>query len=59
LARAMIELVADPAKLARCGQGSRERILRFTIDAMVERMLDAYLDVLPAGSRAPAVQLGC
>jgi glycosyltransferase involved in cell wall biosynthesis len=58
-ARAMIELATDPAKLARFGQASRDRVSRFTIDAMVERTLDAYLDARPAGSRAPAVQLGC
>jgi glycosyltransferase involved in cell wall biosynthesis len=59
-AQALIQLVTDPVKLAACGQESRNRVLRFTIDVMVERTLDAYLDAPPAGSPALAgVQLGC
>lgn len=58
-AQAMIELVTDPARMARCAQGSRDRVARFTIDAMVEGTLDAYLDVRSAGAPAPAVHFGC
>lgn len=59
-AAALIDLLTDPAKLARCGASSRERVSRFTIDAMVERTLDAYLDAMPAASpKAAGVPCGC
>jgi glycosyltransferase involved in cell wall biosynthesis len=49
-AAALIELVTDPEKRARCGAASRERVAGFSIDAMVEATLAAYRDALP---RAP------
>jgi glycosyltransferase involved in cell wall biosynthesis len=45
-AQALIELVTDPGRMARCGESSRQRVARFTIDAMVEGTLDAYFDGL-------------
>jgi glycosyltransferase involved in cell wall biosynthesis len=53
-ARALIELTTDPIKMARCGQASRVRVARFSIDAMVDRTLETYFDSLPARSRALA-----
>jgi glycosyltransferase involved in cell wall biosynthesis len=47
--RALIQLVTNPAELLQYGAASRERVSQFTIDAMVERTLDAYLDAMPAG----------
>lgn len=59
-ARALIELVSDPAKMARCAEGSRQRVARFSIDAMVEGTLEAYLDPKPANFRQPTgVPCGC
>lgn len=59
-ASALIELVSDPARMARCAQGSLQRAARFTIDAMVDRTLEAYMDAQPAESqRPPRAPCGC
>jgi glycosyltransferase involved in cell wall biosynthesis len=39
---ALAELLADPLRLARYAAASHHRAERFTVDAMVERMLAAY-----------------
>lgn len=39
---ALVSLVRDPAKLARCGRASLERVARFTINAMVDKTLAMY-----------------
>ena len=41
-ARALADLAADPARVARYGRAARRRADRFTIDAMVEGTLAAY-----------------
>lgn len=59
-ARALIDLVTDPIRMAQCAEGSRQRVARFTIDAMVDRTLEAYLDAHPAESQQPTrVPCGC
>ena len=59
-ARALIDLVTDPIRMAQCAEGSRQRVTRFAIDAMVDRTLEAYLDAQPAESQQPArVPCGC
>lgn len=59
-AQALIDLVTNPIKMAQCAEGSRQRIARFTIDAMVDRTLEAYLDAQPAESQQQAgVPCGC
>jgi glycosyltransferase involved in cell wall biosynthesis len=59
-ASALIELVSDRARMARCAQGSLQRVARFTIDAMVDRTLEAYMDAQPAESQRPArAPCGC
>jgi glycosyltransferase involved in cell wall biosynthesis len=58
---ALVSLASDPAKLARYGAGSLQRVAQFSIDRMVERTLETYLDVLEgrdapqAGHEAAAV----
>lgn len=52
--RAMTNLATNPAKLLQYGEASRQRVSQFTIDAMVERTLEAYLDAMPAALREPA-----
>lgn len=42
---ALVSLVRDPARLARCGRASLERVARFTIDAMVDKTLGMYAGV--------------
>ncbi|MDB5300110.1 MAG: glycosyl transferase group 1 [Phycisphaerales bacterium] len=42
---ALTELALSPQRLAECGRASYERSLLFTLDAMADRTLDAYLSV--------------
>ena len=49
---AVVSLASDPAKLARYGAGSLQRVAQFSIDRMVERTLETYLNVLE-GHAAP------
>lgn len=59
-ARALIELVTNPARLAQFGESSRQRVARFTIDLMVQATLEAYLACLAADSHQPAgLPCGC
>lgn len=59
-AQALIDLATDPIKMAQCAEGSRQRVARFSIDTMVDRTLEAYLDAQPAESQQPArVPCGC
>jgi len=52
-AAALVELATSPARRARFGLASRERAARFSIDAMVDRTLSAYLgDLVPAPALA-------
>jgi glycosyltransferase involved in cell wall biosynthesis len=46
LARAIVECVRDPAKLARLGQGARELANRFNLDAHVDALLAIFEGVI-------------
>ncbi|MDB5332474.1 MAG: glycosyl transferase group 1 [Phycisphaerales bacterium] len=45
-AAALIDLTGNPRRLAEFGQASYERSLQFTVDAMADRTLDAYLSTV-------------
>lgn len=56
-AKELIEIGQDPAKLRRYGAASLQRVSRFTVDAMVDKTLSAYLgapveDPTPPPARA-------
>ncbi len=46
-ARALIDLATNPTRLATFGQASRQRAAQLTIDAMVQRTLEAYRSLAP------------
>jgi glycosyltransferase involved in cell wall biosynthesis len=52
LAAALVSLADDPHRLIAYGRASRERAADFTIDAMVDKTIQAYVGVLRARTRA-------
>jgi glycosyltransferase involved in cell wall biosynthesis len=46
--KALIDLVTDPAKRAKCGAASLQRVAHFSIDAMVDATLAAYREACGA-----------
>jgi glycosyltransferase involved in cell wall biosynthesis len=55
---ALVELASDAAKVERYGLASRQRVARFTIDAMVDQTLAAYREVLQARQAPDGVTSG-
>jgi glycosyltransferase involved in cell wall biosynthesis len=52
LAAALVTLADDPDRLIAYGKASRERAAHFTIDAMVDNTIQAYVGVLRARTGA-------
>lgn len=53
LADVVVELACNPAQAATYGQASRQRVSRFTVEAMVQGVLRQYAQVAPSRRAAP------